>query len=165
MGFKFGKAAAAAAAASVVMVGGVALAHDISQLPDTPAGKAIAQRHQNFKQLGGAFKAIFDEIKKGEPNRAVIADNAKKMNALASQEASWFPKGSGPESGLKTDAKGEIWSDPQGFAAAVQRLQQETGRLQLASTSGDMDALRQQVQATGGACKNCHDKFRVPEKH
>lgn len=165
MGFRFGKAAAAGAVVSLAMFAGVAIAHDMGQVPDTPAGKAVLARHQNFKQLGGAFKAIVDEIKKGAPDRAVIAANAQKMNTLASQEASWFPKGSGPDSGVKTDAKPEVWSDSQGFAAAVQRLQTETGRLQLAATSGDMDALRTQVQATGGACKNCHDKFRVPEKH
>ncbi|HKR87510.1 MAG TPA: cytochrome c [Phenylobacterium sp.] len=163
MGFRFGRAAAVAA--GVAMIAGAALAHEhMGDVPDTPAAKAVVARHQSFKQLGGAFKAIFDELKKDAPDKAVIRANAQKMNALAGQEASWFPKGTGPEAGVKTDAKPEIWSDPKGFAAAVQKLQTETAKLQQVSVGGDVAAIKAQVQATGGACKGCHDKFRVPDK-
>jgi cytochrome c556 len=165
MGFRFGKAAAAGVAVSLAMFAGAALAHDdMGPVPNTPAAKAVVARHQNFKQLGGAFKAIFDELKKDAPDKALISANAQKMNTLASQEASWFPKGSGPEAGVKTGAKPVIWTDPQGFAAAIQKLQSETGKLQQVAAAGDISAIKAQAQATGGACKNCHDKFRVPDK-
>jgi len=166
MSFKFGPAAAAGAAVAVAMIATVALAHDdMGPVPNTPAGKAAAARHQNFKQMGGAFKGIVDQVKKDSPDKAVIAANAAKMNVLAGEAPSWFPKGSGAESGVKTDAKPEIWSDPQGFAAAVAKLQAATGKLQQVSVAGDMAAIKAQVQATGGACKNCHETYRVPEKH
>jgi cytochrome c556 len=87
------------------------------------------------------------------------------MNTLASQEASWFPKGTGPEAGVKTGAKSAIWTDPKGFAAAIQKLQAETGKLQQVASAGDLSAIKAQVQPTGGACKSCHDKFRVPDKN
>jgi cytochrome c556 len=156
--------AAAAALAASVAAGGVALAHDVGPVPNTPGAHAAAARHQNFKQLGAAFKAIMDELKKSSPDKAVLSANAAKMNTLAAQEPSWFPKGSGPESGVKTDAKPQIWSDPKGFAEAVRRLQTETGKLQQIAAAGDVAAMKEQARATGGACKNCHDKFRVPEK-
>jgi len=166
MSFRFGKVAAAGAALGVAMAASVALAHDdLGPIPNTPAGKAAAARHENFKQLGGAFKAIVDQLKKDAPDKAVIAANAQKANALAAQQPSWFPKGSGAESGVKTDAKPEIWSDPQGFAAAVQKLQAATAKLQQVASTDDMAAIKAQVQATGGACKNCHETYRVPEKH
>jgi cytochrome c556 len=166
MSFKFGRVMAAGAAVAVAMIAGVAVAHEhMGPVPDTPAGKAAAARHQNFKQLGGAFKALVDQVKTDAPDKAVISANADKMNALAAQAPAWFPKDSGVESGVKTDAKPEIWSDPQGFAAAVAKLQAATVKLQQVSAAGDMAAIRAQVQATGGACKNCHDKYRVPEKH
>lgn len=164
MTFRLGKAAAAAAAAGAVLAAGVALAHDVGPAPKTPAGRAAAARHQNFKQLGAAFKAVNDEAKKRSPDKAVLVANARKMNALAGQMGAWFPKGSGVESGVKTDSKPEVWSDPQGFAAAVQRLQGATGKLQQVAASGDAGALKAQIQVTGGACKGCHDKFRVPDK-
>lgn len=164
MTFRFGKAAVAATSAVAVLVAGAALAHDIGPAPKTPLGQAAAARHHNFKQLGAAFKAINDEARKGSPDQTVLAANAKKMNALAGQMGGWFPKGSGAESGVTTDAKSEIWSDPQAFAAAVQRMQGATGKLQQIAVSGDAAGLKAQVQATGGACKGCHEKFRVPDK-
>ena len=161
MGLRFGGTIGAALGVGAVLAAGAALA----QAPASPGAQAVAQRQQNFKQLGRAFKGLMDEMKKPAPDKAVLAANATRMNDLAKQEASWFPKGSGPEAGVKTGAKPIIWSDPAGFAAAVKRLQGETGKLQQVAASGDVAALKVQAQATGGACKNCHDKYRVPDEH
>jgi cytochrome c556 len=150
----------AALGAAAVLAAGAALA----QAPASPAAHDVAARQQNFKQLGRAFKGLMDEMKKPAPDKAVLVANATRMNELAKQEATWFPKGSGPESGAKTGAKPVVWSDPSGFAAAVERLQGETAKLQQVAASGDVAALRTQAQATGGACKNCHDKYRVPDR-
>jgi cytochrome c556 len=152
-------------ALAVALAAGGAFAHEhMGPMPTTPGGKAAYQRHENFKQQGAAFKAINDELKKDAPDRAVLTSNAVKLKTLTTQLPSWFPKGSGPESGFKTDAKAEVWSDAAGFAAAVNRLQVETSKLQQVAAAGDMAAIRAQVRATGGACKGCHDKYRVPEK-
>jgi cytochrome c556 len=160
---RFGRTAAIGVGLAVFLGAGAALAQGASTAPMGP-GQVVTARQQNFKQLGKAFKAILDELKQPAPDKAVLASNATKMNMLAGLEPNWFPKGSGRESGVKTGAKPEIWSDPAGFAAAVQRLQGETAKLQQIAAAGDPDGLKAQVRATGGACKNCHDKFRVPEK-
>jgi cytochrome c556 len=157
-------AAAAALAIGLGVAAGGALAHEHMEPPKGPMQKAAADRHQNFKQQGGAFKAIIDELKKGDPDKAVIAANAAKLKGLAAQLPTWFPKGSGPESGYKTDAKAEAWSDGAGFAAAANRLQVETAKLDQLAQAGDIDGVKAQARAVGGACKNCHDKFRVPDK-
>jgi len=165
MNIRFRAAGGAVLAAGLLVAAGAALAHDEGSIPNTPGGKAAAARHQNFKQLGGAFKAIADELKKDSPDKAVIAASAQKAKALAGGLPTWFPKGSGPESGVKVEAKPEIWADPNGFAAAAARLQAETTKLAQVADAGDMAAIKAQFGATGGACKNCHDKFRVPDKH
>ena len=126
----------------------------------TSGAEAVAARQANFKQLGGAFGGINAELKKDAPDLALIRTNAAKMNALASQEPTWFPAGSGPEAGVKTAAKPEIWSDGKGFAEAIKMLQGQTAKLQQVSEGTDLDALKAQVRATGGACKNCHDQYR-----
>lgn len=155
------KAATFGIIAGIAMTTG-ALAHEVGKLPNTPAGKAIQARHDNFKQLGASNKAIGDELKKDTPDRKVIADSAAKLKSLSTQLPSWFPKGSGPESKLPTDAKPEIWSDPAKFSAATNRMQVEVSKLQLLAASGDVAALKAQARAVGGSCKNCHDSFRVP---
>jgi cytochrome c556 len=156
---------ATALAVGAAIAASGALAHEhMGPMPTTPGGKAAYQRHQNFKQQGAAFKAINDELKKDNPDKALIATNAAKLKALTTQLPSWFPKGSGPESRFKTDAKPEVWTDAAGFAAAANRLQVEASKLNQIAAGGDIGALKAQVRATGGACKNCHDKYRVPEK-
>jgi cytochrome c556 len=141
-----------------------AAAHATGKVPNTPGGKAAAQRHENFKQMGGAFKGILDELKKDEPDKAVVADDAQKVKALAADLPHWFPRGSGPETGMKMLAKPVVWTDPKGFGAAATRLRDETGKLAQVASSGDMAATKTQFGATGRACKGCHDKYRVPDK-
>jgi cytochrome c556 len=158
--FLTGGALALALAASAVS----AAAHVEGPIPNTPAGRAADQRHKNFKQMGGAFKAIMDELKKDTPDKSVVVGNANKVKALAADLPKWFPKGSGAESGVKVGSKPQVWSDPKGFAAAAQRLQAESVKLAQVAP-GDLGAVKKQFAATGQACKGCHDKYRIPEKH
>lgn len=158
-------AALAVTAALGAAIAGAALAAETQPAPTTPGGKALVARQAHFKEQGAAFKAIADELKKDTPDKAVIAANATKIKGTAAALPSWFPKGSGPETGLKTAAKPDVWTDAADFEAAAMKLQAETTKLADIAAGGDLDAIKAQFRATGGACKNCHDKFRVPEQH
>jgi cytochrome c556 len=148
-----------------LVAAGTALAADPPPAPTTPGGKALVARQAHFKEQNAIFKAIGDETRKDAPDKAVIAADAAKLKALGADLPTWFPKGSGPETGLPTAAKPEIWTDADGFAAAAAKLQDETAKLAAVSTGGDMDAIKAQVRVTAGACKLCHDKYRAPEQH
>lgn len=150
---------------------GVALA--IAAGLATAAGGALAQgamvqavkdRQAHFKQQGRAFKGILDELKKEAPDKTLIATNAATLKGLAAQLPTWFPKGSGPETRVKMEAKPEIWSDPAGFAEVAKRFQAETVKFDQIAASGDIAAVKGEVRAVGGACKACHDKYRVQDK-
>src|SRR4051794_5157924 len=154
----------ALAAAMTLAAAGGALAQDAA--PTTPGGKAVLARQAHYKELGRAFGGIGAELRKDAPDKAAIAANATTAANLAKDLPTWFPKGSGPEAGVKTAAKAEVWTDAAGFAAAVSKLQDETAKLQQVASAGDIDAIKAQVRATGGACKNCHDTYRAPaEQH
>ena len=157
--------AALAATAALALAQGGALAADPTPAaaPTTPGGKAVVARQAHYKELNAAFGGINAELRKDAPDKGLIAANAGKMKALAADLPSWFPKGSGPEAGVKTQAKAEVWTDAAGFAAAVTRLQAETGKLQDVAAAGDLDAIKAQVRATGGACKACHEIYRAQE--
>jgi cytochrome c556 len=43
----------------------------------------------------------------------------------------------------------------------VTKLQDETTKLQQGAAGGDLDAVKAQARAVGGACKNCHDQYRA----
>lgn len=126
--------------------------------------QAVAARHANFKEQGAAFKALNDELKKDAPAKAVLAASALKLKSLSTQLPTWFPRGSGPESGSKTEAKPSVWTDAAGFSAAANRLQVEASKLQQFAAAGDVAGLKVQARAVGGACKACHDKFREADR-
>jgi cytochrome c556 len=92
---------------------------------------------------------------------AAIATNAAAIRGLAPKITTWFPKGTGPESGVKTEAKAEIWKDATGFAAAARRLEPEAAKLEALARAGDVAGARAQVRVVGGTCKGCHDKFKA----
>jgi cytochrome c556 len=125
---------------------------------------AIRARQSNLKDIGGAFKAIRDQLRVSTPNMTTIKQAAQQIKDLAADQAHWFPKGSGPEAGVKTAAKQEIWSDAKGFAEALDRFSIEAPKLATFAEANDVAALRSQVTTVGQACKGCHDKYRVPEE-
>lgn len=130
-------------------------------LGQSAGAKAAQAREANFKQLGGAAKAINDALKADTPDLSLIRANALKADQLAAQLGTWFPRGSGAESGVEVETRPEIWSDAAGFAAEARALKVETAKLAQLSAGGDVDGLKTQTRAVGGACKSCHDKFRL----
>jgi cytochrome c556 len=150
--------AACVLGAAALATAGLSVAAD--SVPDI-----VKTRQQHLKELGKEFKAIRDQAGSGAPDQAALKTSAKKVNDLAVDLHNWFPTGSGPQAGVKTDAKAEIWSDPTAFSAAAQKLVDATTQLSALADAGDVDGFKAQIRAVGGSCKNCHDKFRVPEEH
>ncbi|MEP7222865.1 MAG: cytochrome c [Novosphingobium sp.] len=120
------------------------------------------QRQDNFKGLGKAMKGVMDEFKKPAPDMAVIKANANVLAASASKVARQFPKGTGPEAGVKADALPAIWEKPADFKLAASRLVAATRDFKSASATGDIAKVRVAMGAVGQACKGCHDNFRKP---
>jgi cytochrome c556 len=124
---------------------------------------AFKQRHQNFEAMGKAMKGIFDEFKKPAASLAVIKTNSAILAQSSKRVAGHFPKGTGPESGVKTDALPAIWAKPADFKAAADRLVTASAGLQVAAATGDMTKIKAAAGAVGGSCKGCHDSFRKPK--
>ena len=66
----------------------------------------------------------------------------------------------GSDKGGNTNAKPEIWTDKDKFAAAVAQSQGDVLKLVAAGKSGSLDQLKAAVGAVGGSCQGCHDTFR-----
>ncbi|TAJ69703.1 MAG: cytochrome c [Phenylobacterium sp.] len=160
-----GWALALAVGIGAAVAAGGAVAHD-DKMPAnaSPATKAAYARHANFEKMGGAFKALNDELKKGEPSKTVVATNAKTIATLAGALPSWFPRGSGVEARAMSEAKPDIWRDAAGFSTAASNLQAQATKLNQLAAAGDIGGVKGQVRNTGMACKGCHDKYRVEKK-
>lgn len=120
-------------------------------------------RHDNFEAMGRAMKGTFDEFKKPAPSIPTIQANANALAAAAIKVKGHFPKGTGPQAGVKTEALPAIWERPADFAAAADRLVGATKAFQLAAATGDLTKIQPAAGAVGGSCKNCHDSFRKPK--
>ena len=161
-----GAALAAAIGIGAVIAAGGALAHDDKMPANASAAtKAAYARHENFEKMGAAFKGLNDELRKGSPDKAVLASNARVINTQATALPTWFPRGSGVQARAMSEAKNEIWSDVAGFTAAASNLRTEAGKLNTGvAAGGDIDAIKAQVRPTFMACKGCHEKYRQEKK-
>lgn len=124
---------------------------------------AIAARQASYKDVGGAFKAINDELKSSQPDVAKIRPLAKTIQDRALGQLKYFPAGSGPEAGLKTRAKAEIWTNQADFKKLHGDLVAAAGAMQDAAVRGDVAAITAARARLGGTCKACHDTYRTAE--
>ncbi|MEZ5986898.1 MAG: cytochrome c [Hyphomonas sp.] len=143
--------AAAPAAEEVVLANGM-----------TPK-EQIELRQGQLKKLGKAFKTISDELKAGEPDLAAIQAAAASVPVESAGMADWFPAGTGPDSGVKTDALPAIWDDPETFAQKIADFQSASGALATAAEGGDIASISAAFGETGGTCKSCHQSFRADD--
>ena len=124
----------------------------------------LKEREENFEGIGDAFKAIRGEMEKDAPDFALIATNATDINTRAKLIETHFPAGTSVDDGVKTEALATIWQKPEEFKAAGQKLIDESAKLAELAKGGDKAAVGAQAMAMGGACKGCHDQFRLDDK-
>lgn len=122
---------------------------------------AISARQANYKTMGAAMKTLKDQLSSGSPSKAAMVSAAKTLAGTARQQASLFPAGSGPSSGVKTDALPGIWTDRAAFDGQMKKLIAESDKLVAAANSGDASSVMSRFKATGGVCGTCHRQFRA----
>jgi cytochrome c556 len=123
----------------------------------------IRARQQNLKDMGASFKTVRDQLRVSSPDFAAIKTAGADIKSKADAMATWFPKGTGTEAGIKTGALPEIWTDTAGFDTARKNFVAAAGKFAEVTASGDKAAIQAGVGPIGGACKGCHDKYRLKE--
>ncbi|MDH3977833.1 MAG: cytochrome c [Gammaproteobacteria bacterium] len=84
-----------------------------------------------------------------------LVDLSRQLNLM-------FPEGSGGED---THALPAIWEDPEGFSAAVIKMQETASALQLATRAGNKSATMKAFAEAGKSCKGCHEDYREEHDH
>jgi cytochrome c556 len=128
-------------------------------MAQSPGAQAARARKANFNTLLGAYKVVGDELKRSDPDLAAIRPAAARMDQMARQLPSWFPPGSGEESGADTKAKPLIWTDPSGFRRKASDLQSAVSQLDAAAQKGDLQRLRAAQRTVSTACNACHEVY------
>lgn len=124
----------------------------------------IRMRQGNYKQMAAAMKGIGDQLKGGSPSIPQVRRHSAVILRHSPRVLRWFPRGTGPEAGIRTRAKPEIWSDPRGFRLAGARLLVAARAMDSAARSGDAARVRAALPGLRGACGGCHDAYRGPER-
>jgi cytochrome c556 len=147
-----------AGAAAVALCGAA-----FAQRPAPGAARTIQIRQDNYKQMAAALKGIGEQLRSGSPDLARIRPGAALLANRSVQVLAWFPHGTGPEAGVRTRARPEIWSDAAAFREAGARFVVAARALNSAASAGDHARIRAALPAVQRACGACHDDFRVPE--
>ena len=128
----------------------------------TQPNVVIPARQLGMKQVGQNFKAINDQVRSGSPDAAVVRASARQLAGLAAKVPGWFPAGTGPDTGIKTAAKAEIWTRAANFKSEAAAFTAATrGLAAAAARSSDPRVLEPHIRRVGGTCKSCHTTFKV----
>lgn len=121
--------------------------------------KLMRDRHENYEKIGEAMKLVSRHLKSDTPDLTAIRAGARTIATFAPQIPSWFPPGTGPDVG-KTDAKAEIWQQPQDFAVKAAAFNKAASDFYGAAQATDLAATRAALGNLGKSCKACHDLYR-----
>ena len=127
----------------------------------SPASAQFAKTEDAIKYRQSAFTVMSNH--RGRLRAMATGERpfdaaAAKASAEVVQTMSRLPWDGFVPGSTGPGVKGDPWANAADFRQLQERLQGETAKL--VGASGSADTLRQQVGATGAACKACHDKYR-----
>jgi cytochrome c556 len=120
------------------------------------------QRHELMEDTGAGAKTIGKMLEGEAPFEAAAAMEAlQTWREVAGQFGDLFPEGS--ETGYDTEAKPTIWSDRDGFNAALDAWSEAVDAA-IAADPQDLDALGAAAGPVFKKCKACHEEYRVKDE-
>lgn len=138
----------------LLCVGGAANAQG-----EGPAG--IVKGRQAAMMLSGvAMGAMKSATDAGQPP-ASQRFNSRALARWAHAVPGMFPAGSGPDSGLETHARAEVWSDRAGFEARAADYAAAADRLAELAAGEDAAAFAAQWTVVRSSCQSCHDVYKA----
>jgi cytochrome c556 len=151
-----------------LVIAAVALVIPLVVAAQAKPEEAIRARQSIMRVIGLNFGPI-GKMASGDAafDKTVFQTNAARMEAVwAMNPGQYFVPGTdkavpGAKIANFTDAKPEIWAQPDKFKAAAERAGQAIANLSQAAKSGDEKAMRAAAGAVGQSCKACHDDFRA----
>ena len=131
-----------------------------------PALAADDTAHVKYRQkvmsgVGADMGAISDILKNGLPFTANVAIHADRLEEAADLIPSAFERA--VSTGM-TDAKAEIWQEPEKFKQAIADFATAADRLEDVAEAGDPAAVQAAFRQLGKSCGGCHKPFRRPKE-
>ena len=147
--------------ASFVMLTACGNEADTGVTEASPSAEIVKARQANFRVFGGSMKSLSEQMRSSTPDFVKIREASNNMIAASEGMANWFPEGSGPESGLKTDAKAEIWVDRTDFDTKIAAFNAAQSAFSEAVSTENIVLIQAAFGGVGPSCKACHDKYKA----
>lgn len=146
-----------AAVAGIAVAGSVAMAGG-------HGGNPVANARSSTMGLYSYYLGVLGGMARGnteyDAEVAVTAAKALAGVATADQSLLWI-EGTDRESIEGTRALPKIWTDPEGFAAELEKISKAADAAVLAVANGLPD-LQAAVGGVGASCGSCHEAYRGP---
>ena len=144
-----------AAAGAVAMTLGIALAF-------ASADDAIKGRQGCMKAHGKTVGELFSMFKGEKPyDNATVQTTLTEMDASCADWDKWWGPDTQKGETLETWAKPEVWTDPEGFAAAGKAFYDKYLAIKATTDEASFKAILPEFANT---CKGCHEKYRRPKQ-
>ncbi len=119
---------------------------------------AIKYRKSVYTVIGWNFTPMAAMVKGEKPyDKDAFARHAAIVEQMSKLPLEGFTPGSDKGD---TKTKPEVWSKMDDFKAKMEKMQAETSKLAVLAKTGDLGVIKAQFNATGAACKGCHDDYR-----
>lgn len=119
------------------------------------ASGIVKERMDKFSQARGQMRALRGALQAGD--LASVGTITADMLPWAKEMADAFPEGSDK---APSEALPAIWTDPDGFAAAIAAYDEALTALNKAALAGDANAASNGFRSLGASCSNCHRSYR-----
>ena len=124
---------------------------------------SIKYRQLTMSTMGRIMNMAKMQVQGHVERKDTLVFQAETLHTLGQDLALSFPVGSGPDGKLETEARDTIWSDAEGFAAAIKAYNDATANFVTVAKTGDMVKAAEARGAVGKTCGGCHEKFE--EEH
>ena len=120
---------------------------------------AVKYRQSALTVMANHFGRIGAMVKGSIPFDAKAAqDSAHVVATLSTLPWAGFTPNT---EALKSRAKPEIWKEPAKFKENSDKMVAEAAKLEAATKTGNLDAIKVAFGAVGASCKTCHDAYRA----
>ncbi|MBW2258170.1 MAG: cytochrome c [Deltaproteobacteria bacterium] len=132
--------------------------------PHPQAEEIQAYRDTVMDGLGKSMKATAMLVKEKVDRQDDAIHHARSLHGMSVLLCGLFPEGTGPDAGIETRALPVIWESWADYETACKKFEAESKRLVEIAESGDFESFKAQFGNVGGACGECHDRFRAEEE-
>ena len=126
------------------------------------ASGIIKERMEAMKSMGAAMKATGAMISgKQAYDAEKIREAARAIGKHASETVELFPDTEESRNLHISEAAPAIWEKKDDFTALALELAKTSEQLAQNARSEDKKLVIENFKAVGGACKTCHERFRI----